>query len=356
MSFLRGRRRRRKDESPYQLGIDALIAGDREGAMKHLADAVRLDPRNIDAYVKLGNLLRERGHIRQAIQVHRELLVKRKLTRSVRSEITKNLAMDLAQAENWADVIGSIKALPRAERSDPRVLLLARDAYEALGEYERAVSIHKELLKTGATGEPTLGTYRAHVAFLAHAKGDNMGARAEFRAALKDDPGIVVANLYLGDIAASEEDRERAIAYWMKIVTDKPECAHLVFDRLEKAFFDAGDYGRLMGIYEDVVSRVPSSVHAIIGLSRMLERKGTIDEAIRLAREAIKHEGDTLVGHRHLIELLVRSERHEEAAKAAASLLAQRAGGGGPSCPSCGGALEKPAWRCPAFRAWVHVC
>ena len=86
------------------MGIDALIAGNRDAAMKHLADAVREDPRNLDGYVKLGNLLRERGQIRQAIQVHRELLVKRKLPAAIRSEIVKSLARDLAPAANWPEV------------------------------------------------------------------------------------------------------------------------------------------------------------------------------------------------------------------------------------------------------------
>ncbi len=351
------RRRRRKEESPYQLGIDALIAGNRDAAMKHLADAVRDDPRNLDAYVKLGNLLRERGHIRQAIQVHRELLVKRKLPAPARSEIVRSLALDLAQAENWRDVIATLKQLPRGERNEPKALALTRDAYEALGDFEHAVTTHKDLLKAGgAKGEPSLGIYRAHLALLAMKKGDQARARAEFRAALKDDASAAIANLYLGDIAAAEEDNERAIAYWMKIVTDKPACAHFVFDRLEKAYFEVGDYGRMMGIYEDVVSKAPSNVHALSGLARMLERKGTIDEAIRVAYEAVKHEGSSLAGHRQLIELLVRNERHKEASKVAETLLAERVTDPwAPVCSACGKTLKEPGWRCPSCRAWLHA-
>ncbi len=349
--------RRAEEETAYQKGLDALIAGDKDAALKHLAVTVREDPRNVDAYVKLGNLLRQRGQVKQAIQVHRELLVKRRLPVSVRHEIVKNLALDYAEARRWGEVVEQIKSLPRGERSDIRMLTLARDAYEAVGDFERAMATHREILKSGAIREPSVGVYRAHTALMALERGDSVRARAEFQTALKEDPDAAVASVYLGDIAREAGDLERATAHWMKLVSDAPECAHLVFDRLEKAYFELGDFGRVMSVYEDVIQRSPTNVHAYCGLSRMLERKGDIDEAADAAREAIKHEGDTLIGHRQLIELLVRNERFEEAAHAAEGLL-KTLDVQGPrhTCPSCGSAVPKPGWRCPQCRSWNNVC
>lgn len=351
-------RHRAEEESSYEQGLNALITGDRTAALKHLAQAVRENPRNLDAYVRLGNLLRERGQIRQATQIHRELLVKRRLPEPTRVEIVKNLALDLAEVRRWDEVIEHIRSLPRPERSDLRMLRLARDAYEATGDLDHAVATHKEILAASSTQrEPTIAIYRAQAGLQVLRRGERDRARAEFQAALKDSSEAAIANLYLGDLAADEDDIERATAYWMKLVTDKPECAHLVFDRLEKAYFELGDFGRMLGIYEDVVSRSPSNVHALCGLSRMLDRKGEIDEAITVAREAIKHEGSSLAGHRQLVELLVRHGRFEEAARAAQSLVAGLAESAAPrTCPSCGGELTEPGWRCPACRHWIDVC
>jgi lipopolysaccharide biosynthesis regulator YciM len=308
---------------PYRMGLNALIAGDRETAFKHLTATVRSDPRNLDAYLKLGSLLRERGQIRQAIQLHKELLVKRKLPEGARLEILENLHMDLARAGRWSEVLDSIGSLRRGERNVPAMLLSARDAYEHTGDLDHALQAHKDLVKYApSAAEPSPGMYRAHLGLLALRNGDRARAKTEFQGALIDDPRAVLANLFLGDIAAEEGDAERAIVYWMKLVAEKPECAHLVFGRLEKAYFDVGDFGRMMGIYDDIIAHVPSSVGALCGLSRMLERKGSIDEAISVAREAVKHEGDTLTGHRRLIELLVRNERFEDAAREADSMLA----------------------------------
>jgi len=354
----RGPAHRVEEESPYEMGLNSLISGDRTAALRHLTQAVREDPRNVDAYVRLGNLLRERGQIRQATQVHRELLVKRRLPEATRVEIIKNLALDLAEARRWAEVIEHIRSLPRPERSDLRMLRLARDAYEATGDLDQAVQAHKDILRASSSlEEPPVGVYRAQAALGALGRGDRDHARAGFLAAIKESPEAAMANLYLGDMAAEEEDLERATAYWMKIVTERPECAHLVFERLEKAYFELGDFGRMLGIYEDVVSRSPGSVHALCGLSRMLERKGDVDEAIGVAREAIKHEGGSLAGHQRLLELLVGNGRFEEAARLAESVVRGLAESAAPRrCRSCGGDLPEGGWRCPTCRAWVDAC
>lgn len=359
-AFLLRRRATRRAElsDPYQLGLNAMIAGERESAVRLLAAAVREDPRNVDAYIKLGNLLRERGQTRQATQIHRELLVKRRLPRSLRTQIVRSLVEDLVQAGRWREVLEQIQALPRGERAEPVVLRTARDAYENLGELDHALHAHRELLKSHKMGEPSTGVYRAHLGLLALERGDKTRAAAEFLAAVKEDPEhTVVANLYLGDLAMEKEDPGRAAAFWMKIVSDQPDCAYLAFERLERAYFELGDFGRMVRIYEEIAAGAPTNVHALCGISKMLERKGAIDEAIRTAREAIKHEGSTFAGHQRLLEVLVRNERFEEAAREASAFVKRLADEAGPrSCPECGTSLTKADWRCPKCRAWIDAC
>jgi lipopolysaccharide biosynthesis regulator YciM len=354
----RARPKRSAEESPYRTGLDALIAGDSEAALKHLTQAVRDDPRNVDAYVKLGNILRERGQVRQAVQIHRELLVKRKLPPAVRSETIKSLARDLAAAGRWREVLEHLGTLPRSERSDPVVLSLTRDSYAAAGELEKAAQAHRDMLKSGpVAGQPSAGVYRAHLGLVALKRGETRIAKGELQAAVKEDPDAGLAYVHLGDIAVLEEDTERAVVYWMRLVTEKPDCAHLVFERLEKAYFEMGDFGRMMGIYEELVTKSPSNVKAQTGLARMLERKGSVDEALRVAREAVKYEGSAHEGHRQLIEILMRHDRYEEAARAAESLLAGMGDQGEErTCPRCGAAVDGYSWRCDSCRAWIDAC
>jgi lipopolysaccharide biosynthesis regulator YciM len=358
-----GARRRRTtagvaEESSYQLGINSLITGDRPAAVRHLTKAVREDPSNVDAYSKLGDLLRERGQLKQATQIHRELLVRRKLSSPNRREVTKSLARDLVAAKRWKEALEFLSSLPRADRSDVQVLSMVRDAHEALGDLDKAAQAHKEILKTDASSsQPRPGVYRAHLGLAALRRGDRKKAKAEFQAAIKEKPIPYLAYLYLGDIAVQENDTERAVAYWMRIVIDKPECAHFVFDRLEKAYYEMGDFGRMMGLYEEVLSKNPANVAALVGLSKMMERKGDIDGAVRSASEAVKLGGDSIEPRRQLMSLLMRNRRFEEAAEAGQALIEQLSGGkGARACPSCGAQQEERAWRCDVCRAWIDEC
>ncbi|MBM3307019.1 MAG: tetratricopeptide repeat protein [Candidatus Eisenbacteria bacterium] len=346
------------DAAAYRRGIDAMVAGDRDAAVRHLAAAVRDDPRNVDAYVKLGNLLRERGQLRQATQIHRELLIKRRLPPTTKSEILRCYALDLAASGNWGEVLETLRSLPRSERGDPEALRLTRDAHENTGELDRAVHDHRELLRAATdAAQPPLGVYRAHTALLSLRQGDAARAKAELQAAVNESPEAVLAHAYLGDIARDEGDAGNAIAHWLKLVSERPECADLVFDRLEKAYYDAGDFGRMMRVYEDIVARSPANAPALIGLARMHERKGALDEAIRVAQEAVKHEGATLAGHRELLEMLARNGQHEEAARLAVALVRRLSDErGARKCASCGKRWTDAAWRCQHCGAWTHGC
>jgi len=353
------RRARRAAERPtsYALGLDAMVAGEREAAVRHLKRAVREDPRNLDAVINLGDLLRQRGHVKQATQLHRELLVKRRLPKETRAAITQCLALDLAAAERWPEVIETLGGLSKPARMAIDMLVLLRDAHEATGALDQAMQAHAEILKRAPAEQPTMAIYRAHIGLIALRRGDAAKARAEFLTALKDDPaGTAVANLYLGDMAADEGSTDRALVFWMKLVADAPDQAHLAFERLEKAYFEMGDFGRMLGVYEDVVARAPSSTAALCGLSKMHERKGDMEEAARLAGEAIKHEGNTAVGHQRLIEVLVASARFEEASRTALAYLESISESADvETCPFCGEARDATHWRCAGCKAWTDA-
>ena len=48
-------------ESLYTKALSSIIQGDKKIAIKHLRDVVKQDTSHIDAYLQIGNILRERG-------------------------------------------------------------------------------------------------------------------------------------------------------------------------------------------------------------------------------------------------------------------------------------------------------
>ena len=71
-----GRMNRRRDASSihYILGLDFLASRQIDRAITELTAAARKDTEAIEIYLILGNLLREKGQLERAIQIHQSVL------------------------------------------------------------------------------------------------------------------------------------------------------------------------------------------------------------------------------------------------------------------------------------------
>ena len=74
--FTRRPKSRKNTDSLYTDALNAMVRGDSDGAMRLLRDVVRQDTDHLDAYLQLGDILREDGNPQQAIKVHHSLTVR----------------------------------------------------------------------------------------------------------------------------------------------------------------------------------------------------------------------------------------------------------------------------------------
>ena len=87
-------KKKQPTQSIYTKALNSIIQGETKVALKHLKDVVKQDTNHIDAYLQIGNILREEGNIEAAIKIHRSLTVRPNLGRSVYRQIHKSLALD----------------------------------------------------------------------------------------------------------------------------------------------------------------------------------------------------------------------------------------------------------------------
>jgi tetratricopeptide (TPR) repeat protein len=114
-AWMKGQHRRtRTPRDAYTLGLSALIGGDRREALRHLRDAVQGDSDNIDAYLRLGDLLRESGSVDKALAVHRDLTVRPRIPESDRVLILESLTRDYLAGSDDAETY--LRKLARHDR------------------------------------------------------------------------------------------------------------------------------------------------------------------------------------------------------------------------------------------------
>ena len=145
--FTRRPKPRKNKDSLYTDALNAMVRGDSDDAMRLLRNVVRQDTDHLDAYLQLGDILREEGNPQQAIKVHHSLTVRPGLSDNFRVNIHKSLAQDYiavhepVQAQKEAEMILNI------DKRDVWAIEFLLDLAEKNKNWGRAAQLVKTLEK-----------------------------------------------------------------------------------------------------------------------------------------------------------------------------------------------------------------
>ena len=89
--------RKKHTDVTYIDALNAMLLADKRRAIALLSNIVKKDSEHINAYLQLGNLLREDDPER-AIKIHQMLTVRQNLAKETRIEILKSLSLDYDKA------------------------------------------------------------------------------------------------------------------------------------------------------------------------------------------------------------------------------------------------------------------
>ena len=78
----------------YSEGLDMLVSGKKYSAYNNFKEIISKDSNNVMAYLRLGQILRENGDNLKAIKIHKNLLLRKKLSSYELVELHKNLSKD----------------------------------------------------------------------------------------------------------------------------------------------------------------------------------------------------------------------------------------------------------------------
>ena len=112
----------RSSRNYYIDALHALIEGRSDDALKLLIDAVKMGESSTDAYLQLGNLLRDKGQNDRALQLHKGLMVRRDLSDAEEKAVTVAIADDFDALGKTDRAVQTLEQLSR-RRKDPEIML-----------------------------------------------------------------------------------------------------------------------------------------------------------------------------------------------------------------------------------------
>ena len=345
---------KREPETPYHHAMNALLAGDRDEAMRAFTETVRIDSDNVEAYLHLANLLREQGRLDRALQIRRELTVRAGITPGQERAIHEGLVLDLIAAGRTEEAVEEARGLREMDRKNGSAQKLLLKAYEAARDWERAFEVRGEMAR--ARGESigvVLSRYRSAIGEIHLREGNLEAARRQFQAALKlrrDEPAAL---LRLGDLYYETNRPERATRLWKALAEAHPSFSHLVLERLEASFFENGTFGDVDRAYEEMLTRNPKDVRILLALARVHLKKGELADAGRALNESLEIEPESIPARLLVAELHQRRGDLTRALDEMQSVIRHLGPGEVYVCATCGRDSEEYWSRCPHCFAWV---
>lgn len=284
-----------KDPQPYIEGLRALLEGKDKLAFGKFREVVTEDSSNIDAYIRIGNILRKYEKFENALQVHKDLTLRHGLENSQKVTVLDSVADDYMKLNDFQAAKNALVEAIRLDGNDWRLTKKLIKVLLKLEDWDGAFEIRQKLAKLSpeekSAGE--LATYKFFQGRKLFEKKKYHDARLIFKEAININAGCVPAYIWIGDSYVAENRLEDAVTIWNDMLKAAPDDSYLVLERLEKALFELGKFGVISDICRDVLSVSTDNIYARLTLAEYHNKKGEYSLAIEHLRVASDNHPDS---------------------------------------------------------------
>jgi lipopolysaccharide biosynthesis regulator YciM len=320
--ILRFVKRNQEVDEIYVQALESLLDGELRLGTERLKKAIRENTENIAAYIRLGNIMREHGSVNTAIKIHAELHMRKSLPQQYANRLNKALADDYIKAGNYEKSLYHLNLIDLSKY--PISINLnnyKRQLLEKLGRWEDAFQLLKNSHSQDEKSRKKLAHYKVKMAEKKVEEGEEKEARIIYKEALKFVDHYPTALLGLGDSYWRENRKDEAIQKWQSLCQNNPKHAYLAFEKLEKAWFEIGEFEKTQQFYQMMLREYSEIIEPYLALATILEKKGEFEKALEILDKGLRidSENKQLLGHK--VKILIKAEKNNEAASLGLQLL-----------------------------------
>lgn len=342
-----------KDRTSYIESLKALLDGQEESAFSKFRDVVSEDSENIDAYIRIGDILRKYGKADKALQVHKELTLRHGLSIDEKILILKALTQDFIVLKDYQSASMSLKEMLSLDGDNRWAVEKLLDINSMTEDWEAAYEVKERLLKLdGDRSKTGLAIYKFLLGEKLYDDREYHKARVMFKEAININSACTPAYLYIGDSYLAENRLEDAVAIWRKMIKAVPDEAHHVVGRLKKALFDLGKFGEISAVCNEILESSPKNLDARLTLADYHHKKGEDSIATEHLNTAIDEHPDSYMPILNLAKLYLASDEKKKLGNLINKLEEHReAVEHQYHCSRCGHKSSTKKWFCPSCKA-----
>lgn len=342
-----------KKTNPFE---KILFAQTPEAEEKMLKGLIQVDPTNIIACTKLGNLLRERGDYTNALKLHKSVLIE-PVPVEFKQEIYISVIKDCIRAKKDKLALPYLKELQKSVSKDPKTIEFIYSFYEEFGYWEEAIESKKKILALkNESDNRSLAILYAIWGNSLIRQGDKTRGEKLFKEALALDKLCIPALILLGDFYYENGAEAEGIKLWQQIIENLPEYAFIAFEKLEKAYYTGHQYSNLISLYTSFLNHHPENTRVLICLAEMYEKMGEDAEAMDLLERANEIDPSNTIIIKMLFKFYYKNKRYEEMFKKGNEFISlMDSQYKGFKCYKCGTQFKKFDFRCSNCKNWLTI-
>ena len=313
----------------YAEGLDLLVSGKRVAAYKNFKNIINQDSNNINAYLRLGQILRESGKAAKALKIHKSLLLRKKISSYERIELHKNLALNYFELDNLTKSIDESKLILEIEKENDWAINHLIQLYKKNNNWNEATEYLKlHFNKIGKTDTHKLALFKIQDARVKTSKGNFEDARIILDKALNLDNHLGLVYYFIGKTYSVESSLEydkaiklekdglnsmtdqntynqhvdsakkllsKAIPMWVHFLEINPEQSWLVLPLLKDALFALDRYSEVETILLKIIEKFPENTEVLASLADYYSNKGDFNKAIEIIDKALVKNNDSII-------------------------------------------------------------
>lgn len=134
------------DVEVYNKALKAIIDNNHERAFQILKDLIQKDSNNTEAYLLLGNLLRDRN-INKAIRIHQSIIIRPGLSKQMKVQIHQALGLDYLEVGNTIRAEDEFKKIIELDSKNIWALTMLKNICIDNQSWDKALDLEKKLIK-----------------------------------------------------------------------------------------------------------------------------------------------------------------------------------------------------------------
>ncbi len=284
-SFINWRRNRLQRageavELEYGRGVEEILSGRDEIALKHFQKALERDPRHLKSLLRAGETERKAGRLDEAVELHQ------KAHHIAEDELAPLYALvdDYEAMKDWSRLENCLKKIialkPKTSFTSYRRL---RDLYIRTDRWEEAETVQSRIQSWhgqdgGVRDEANeLLGIRYQIGQQKRAALQRKEAISEFRKLLKTRPDFIPAYLAMGETHLESEHHRLALETWEKgfMATNSP----IFLKRIAEFLLERDDPQQAIEIHRRVAARASKDIIARFMLGKLYYRLEMVDDA-----------------------------------------------------------------------------